>query len=95
MQAGTARDQRLDEMAHRGRADEKGLLATALIEQPIGEDVTAVEVGGELDLVDRDEGEIEIRPLFEMGDFGDAATPEIREREARLRAQVRSVFATS
>ena len=34
------------------------------------------------------EGEIEIRPLFEMEDFGDAATPEIREREARLRAQV-------
>ncbi len=35
-----------------------------------------------------DEGEIEIRPLFEIEDFGDAATPEIREREARLRAQV-------
>jgi len=35
-----------------------------------------------------DEGEIEIRPVFEVEDFGDAATPEIREREARLRAQV-------
>jgi hypothetical protein len=29
--------------------------------------------------------EIELRPVFEMEDFGDAATPEIREREARLR----------
>jgi hypothetical protein len=26
--------------------------------------------------------------VFEVEDFGDAATPEIREREARLRAQV-------
>ena len=32
--------------------------------------------------------EIEIRPVFETEDFGAAATPEIREREARLRAQV-------
>ena len=31
--------------------------------------------------------EIELRPVLEMGDFGDAATPEIREREARLREQ--------
>ena len=33
------------------------------------------------------ESVLEIRPLFEMDDFGDAATPEIREQEARLRAQ--------
>ncbi|MGN6387995.1 MAG: YciI family protein [Burkholderiaceae bacterium] len=32
--------------------------------------------------------EIELRPVFETCDFGDAATPEIREREARLREQV-------
>jgi hypothetical protein len=31
--------------------------------------------------------EIVIRPVFETEDFGAAATPEIREREARLRAQ--------
>ncbi|WP_295994100.1 YciI family protein [Rugamonas sp.] len=31
--------------------------------------------------------EIEIRQLFEIDDFGDAATPELREQEARLRAQ--------
>ena len=35
-----------------------------------------------------EECEIEIRPVFEVEDFGDAATPEIRERDARLRAQV-------
>jgi hypothetical protein len=31
--------------------------------------------------------EVEIRPIFEMEDFGDNATPELREQEARLRAQ--------
>jgi hypothetical protein len=33
------------------------------------------------------EGEVEIRPVFEDEDFGDELTPELREREARLRAQ--------
>ena len=31
------------------------------------------------------EGEIEIRQIFEMEDFGDAATPELKQQEARLR----------
>jgi hypothetical protein len=31
--------------------------------------------------------EIEVRPVFEMEDFGAQATPEIREREQRLREQ--------
>jgi hypothetical protein len=31
--------------------------------------------------------EIEIRPVFEMDDFGDEFTPELREQEQRLRAQ--------
>jgi hypothetical protein len=30
---------------------------------------------------------IEIRPVFEIEDFGDASTPELREKEARLRAE--------
>jgi hypothetical protein len=30
---------------------------------------------------------VEIRPVFEIEDFGDAATPELREREERMRAQ--------
>jgi hypothetical protein len=33
------------------------------------------------------EGEVEIRPVFEADDFGDEFTPELREREAQLRAQ--------
>jgi hypothetical protein len=34
-----------------------------------------------------EESEIEIRQIYEIEDFGDAATPEVREQEARLRAQ--------
>ncbi len=33
------------------------------------------------------EGVIEIRPVFETDDFGDAMTPELREKEQRLREQ--------
>jgi hypothetical protein len=32
--------------------------------------------------------EIELRPVFEMEDFGDAVTPEIREREERMRGKI-------
>jgi hypothetical protein len=32
--------------------------------------------------------EIEIRPIFEAEEFGEALTPELREQEERLRAQV-------
>lgn len=32
--------------------------------------------------------EVEIRPIFEAEDFGAALTPELREQEDRLRAQV-------
>jgi hypothetical protein len=34
------------------------------------------------------ESEIEIRQVFEAEDFGDAFTPELREQEERVRAQV-------
>jgi hypothetical protein len=33
------------------------------------------------------ESEVEIRPVFEADDFGDALTPELREQEERLRKQ--------
>jgi hypothetical protein len=36
------------------------------------------------------DGEVEIRPVFEADDFGDDFTPELREKEARLREQVES-----
>ena len=35
----------------------------------------------------KDGGELEIRPVFEADDFGEAFTPELREQEERLRAQ--------
>jgi hypothetical protein len=34
------------------------------------------------------ESEIEIRPIVEADDFGEAFTPELREQEERLRAQL-------
>jgi hypothetical protein len=33
-------------------------------------------------------GELEIRPIFEAEDFGDALTPELRQQEERLRAKM-------
>lgn len=35
-----------------------------------------------------EECEIEIRPVFEADDFGEAFTPELREQEERIRTQV-------
>jgi hypothetical protein len=35
------------------------------------------------------QAEIEIRPVFEADDFGDALTPELREQDERLRNQTR------
>lgn len=35
-----------------------------------------------------EDSEIEIRPLFEAADFGEALTPELRAQEDRLRAQL-------
>jgi hypothetical protein len=35
-----------------------------------------------------EESDIEIRPVFEMEDFGDAMTPEQRAQEDRLRAEL-------
>ena len=55
-----AGDQRLDQRPHGGGADQQRFLAAALVEEPVGEDVAAVEIGGELDLVDGDEGEVEV-----------------------------------
>jgi hypothetical protein len=35
-----------------------------------------------------EEAELELRPVFELEDFGKEATPEVRERDARLRAEL-------
>jgi hypothetical protein len=34
------------------------------------------------------ESVLEIRPVFELDDFGDNVTPEVREREERLRSEL-------
>ena len=34
------------------------------------------------------DSDIEIRPMYEMEDFGDALTPELREQEERLRKEM-------
>lgn len=35
-----------------------------------------------------EEAVLEIRPFYELEDFGDQVTPEVRERDARLRAEI-------
>ena len=35
-----------------------------------------------------EDSDIEIRPLFEMADFGDSMTPELREQEDELRQRI-------
>ena len=35
-----------------------------------------------------EETQLEIRPLFDMDDFGEDMTPELREQEAQLRAKL-------
>jgi hypothetical protein len=35
-----------------------------------------------------EEGVLELRPILEMEDFGENVTPEVRERDARLRAEI-------
>jgi hypothetical protein len=37
------------------------------------------------------EAEIEIRPVFEQDDFGEELTPELREKEQRLRAETERI----
>jgi hypothetical protein len=35
-----------------------------------------------------EEAELEIRPVFELDDFGDNVTPEVRERSERMQAEL-------
>ncbi len=36
-------------------------------------------------------GEVEIRPVFEPDDFGEALTPELRKQEERIQAQAKNL----
>ena len=44
----------------RCRADQQGLLAATLVEEPVSEDMAAVQIGGELNFIDRHEIKIEV-----------------------------------
>lgn len=48
----------------------------------------AIEWVKRIPIAGGDESEIEIRQVFEADDFGAELTPELREREERMRAQV-------
>ncbi len=48
----------------------------------------AIEWARRIPNPDGDAFEVEIRPVFEAEDFGEAFTPEAREQEERLRAQL-------
>ena len=45
---------------HRTRADQQRLFAPAPVEDPVGEHMSAIEIGAELDFVDGDEFRVEI-----------------------------------
>jgi hypothetical protein len=48
----------------------------------------AIEWAQRIPNPDNEEGEVEIRQVFEPEDFGAEFAPELREQEARLRAQL-------
>ncbi len=54
---------------HGRGADQQRLLAAAPVQQPIGENMAAIEIGGELDFVDGDEGKRPVaRHRLDRGD---------------------------
>ncbi len=74
-----ARQQPLDHRPHGRGAEHQRLLAAAPVEHAIGEHMAALEIGAELHLVDRDEGDVEIaRHRLHGGD------PEARVRRLDL-----------
>ena len=70
-------------------AETKELLAGYWVWQVKSMD-EAIEWVKRIPNTDGTDGEVEIRPVFEADDFGDELTPELRDKEARLRAEVES-----
>jgi hypothetical protein len=50
----------------------------------------AIEWAKRIPNPDNEDGEVEIRPVFETEEFGEEMTPELREQEERLRRQLES-----
>jgi hypothetical protein len=67
-------------------AETKELIAGFWIIQAASKD-EAIEWVRRVPSVDGEESEIEIRQVFDIEDFGDVLTPELREQDARLRAE--------
>ena len=64
-----ARQQRLNDAAHGGGAQKQRFLAAAQIEDAVGEDMAAFQIGGQLHLVDGDKGGVGVaRHGFDRGD---------------------------
>ncbi len=57
---GGARQQPLDDRAHGGGAEQQRLVAAAPVQDAIGEDVAAFQIGGDLDFIDRQKRDVEI-----------------------------------
>jgi len=57
---GDALQQPFQDAAHRRRAEQQRLLAAAQVQDAVGEDMSALEIAGELHLVDGDEGGIRL-----------------------------------
>ncbi len=55
-----AGQQPLDDRPHGRGAEHQRLLAAAPVQHTIGEDVAALEIGGELDFIDGEEGDVEV-----------------------------------
>ena len=55
-----ARNEIADRIAHRRGAEQQCFGAAARVQQPVGEDVAALGIGGELDLVDREEIDVDV-----------------------------------
>ena len=55
-----AGQQPFDDRPHGGGAEHQRLLAAAPVQHAVGEDVAALEIGGELDFVDGKERDVEI-----------------------------------
>ena len=65
---------------HRGPSRTKSVAASGLAGEIEGEAIEWLSAPFQ-------EGEVELRQVFETEDFGDNMTPEMREQEERLRAQ--------
>ncbi len=67
-------------------AETKELIAGFWILEVSSKD-EAIEWVRRIPSVPGEESEVEIRQVFEVADFGEELTPELREQDARLRAQ--------